>query len=395
MIRAKSPAISRESTQIKSRARLHWLDALRGLIMVLMAIDHASYFIDKMHWGEFWGIPLPDYGGAAPFLTRFITHFCAPGFFLLMGVGMVLFADSRFRRGWTQKQVIRHFAVRGGLLILFQITLENGAWVLGDLVNPVHMSPVPGGGEGLWLHFGVLYALGAAMIIWGLLMRVNVATAVLVSLGAILSSQFFVGALHNPEALHSPLLRMFFVPGQTNFMQVYYPIFPWVGLAGIGVVFGKVFLQDKERAYKGALGVGAAFVILFVLLRALGGFGNFHSPAGTGWIDFLNLTKYPPSLTFILLTIGGNLLALYFFHRVDSHLARWGEPLLVFGRTPLFFYILHLYLYAVIGFAFPTGTSIGVMYFLWILGLIILYPACKWYGRFKRSTAPNSVWRFL
>jgi uncharacterized membrane protein len=154
-------------------------------------------------------------------------------------------------------------------------------------------------------------------------------------------------------------------------------------------------LQDKERAYKGALGVGAAFIVLFVLLRALGGFGNFHPPAGSGWIDFLNLTKYPPSLTFILLTIGGNLLALYFFHRVESHLSRWGEPLLVFGRTPLFFYILHLYLYAVIGFAFPTGTSIGVMYVLWALGVVILYPACKWYGRFKRDTPPNSVWRFL
>lgn len=108
-------------------SRLMHLDALRGLIMILMAIDHASYFIAHTHVSEFWGIPLPQYQSALPFLTRFVTHFSAPGFFFLMGVGMILFADSRRKLGWTKNAIRKHFILRGLLLIAMQIFIETPA----------------------------------------------------------------------------------------------------------------------------------------------------------------------------------------------------------------------------------------------------------------------------
>lgn len=380
---------------IQSNTRLLWLDGLRGLIMVLMAIDHASYFVAKVHLGEFWGLPLPDYGSAATFLTRFVTHFCAPGFFFLMGVGMVLFADGRYRLGWSTGKVARHFAVRGALLILFQLILEDLAWLIGDLVNPVNIGDPPGGGSSVWVHLGVLYALGASLILWGLLLRANTAVTLILSLGTLLTTQLVISTLDNVNALYAPLLRLTLIPGHTNALQVYYPILPWFGLAGAGVAFGKLLLQDRSRAYRAALIAGIVALTLFVLLRVMGGFGNIHPPQSWDWIDFLSLTKYPPSLTYSLLTLGVLMLFVYLFSRSDMWLQRWGAPLLVFGRVPLFFYIVHLYLYLVIGFAFPSGTGFLMMYFAWLVGLLILYPLCQWYGRFKRRQAPDAIWRFF
>jgi uncharacterized membrane protein len=107
--------------------RLLYLDAMRGMIMVLMALDHASFFVAKTHSHEFWGTAMPWYDSAMPFLLRAVTHLCAPGFFLLMGVGMALFIAARTREGWGNWRVARFFLIRGVLLIAFQQFLENPA----------------------------------------------------------------------------------------------------------------------------------------------------------------------------------------------------------------------------------------------------------------------------
>jgi uncharacterized membrane protein len=392
----QSSSIKAKSANGQSPGRLLWMDGMRGLIMVVMAIDHASFFVAKVHRGEFWGQPLAGYESAAEFLTRFITHFCAPGFFFLMGVGMMLFANGRYQIGWSNGKIARHFALRGAILMLFQLILEDPAWLIADMLNPVDLPPPPGGGDNLWIHLGVLFSLGAAMLIWGLLLRANLIATLIISFAAILLPQFLIPSLTDVNTLYSPLLRVLAIPGQTNIMQVYYPILPWLGLAGIGVAFGKLLLQDERRAFRAALIAGSLSLLLFVPLRAAGGFGNFHPPADSSWIAFLNLTKYPPSLSFMLVTMGGVLLLAVLFHRLEDGLRHWwGKPLLVFGRVPLFFYVVHLYLYALLGLAFPTGTSLGMMYLVWAIGLIILYPLCKWYSRFKSQSAPDSLWRLF
>ena len=146
-----------EQTSGKTRRkapRLIPLDALRGLVMVLMALDHANHFIAQQHSpGEYWGGPFPAYHSALAFLTRLVTHLSAPGFFFLMGVGMVLFADSRRKRGWGEGAIVRHLLVRGGLLVVLQLLVVNRAWEL---------SP---GGWGLDIYIGVLFALGGTMIL--------------------------------------------------------------------------------------------------------------------------------------------------------------------------------------------------------------------------------------
>jgi hypothetical protein len=127
-----------------------------------------------------------------------------------------------------------------------------------------------------------------------------------------------------------------------------------------------------------------------------GGFGNIRAPEGDGWVAFLNVVKYPPSIVFLLLTLGADLLLLGLLARAGSALEGWGRPLVVFGQSPLLFYIAHLYLYGVVGLLVaPRGMPIARMYPYWLAGLVVLYFVCRWYGGFKRWQAPDSVWRLL
>jgi len=217
---------------------------------------------------------------------------------------------------------------------------------------------------------------------------------VTLSIIAILASQSLIPGADNAGFLYSPWLRLLLIPGQTGIWQVFYPFLPWLGLTGLGLVFGRLIRQNRTRAYRSALIGGTAFLLCFILLRTLGNLGDFHT-RGSGWIDFFNVTKYPPSLGFILLTLGVDLLLLFVFSKVEKQLRSWAKPLVVFGSTALFFYVAHLYLYALIGFAFSNGTSFNVMYGLWFLGLVLLYPMCLWYRRFKEQKPLESVWRFF
>lgn len=371
--------------------RILSLDALRGLMMILMALDHAQFFVTKSHPLESWGAPLPQYQNAISFLTRLSSHLCAPGFFFLLGVAMALFAESRRRQGWSERRIARHFLLRGGLLLFLQQFVVNPAWFLGTMGATSMLESV--GGDTAWFNLDVLYGLGGSMILLSLLLRAKGAVIAAASVAAIGVTQALVPALGYAEMSRSPLARMVLIPGQTGILLVLYPIVPWLGVAGLGLAFGKWLVHDRRGAFRQLPIIGIGLLVLFLIVRALGGFGNFHSPDG-GWIAFLNVTKYPPSLVFLLLTLGIDLLLLALLSRSDSLLGQ-RSPLLIFGQVALFFYIVHLYLYALSGFASPDGAGLGITYIAWLLGLMLLYPLCRWYGRFKAQAAPGSIWRFF
>jgi uncharacterized membrane protein len=155
------------------------------------------------------------------------------------------------------------------------------------------------------------------------------------------------------------------------------------------MLFGRWLLADEKKAYQKGLWLGLALLVLFIILRSADGFGNIRPRSGDSWIDFLNVVKYPPSLTFTFLTMGVNLLALWGFSKAGKGLQTASRPLVAFGSAPLFVYVLHLYLYMLMGRFFePLGTSLPVMYLYWLSGLAILYLPALWYGRFKQSKSP-------
>lgn len=366
-------------------ARMLPLDALRGLVMVVMALDHANHFVAHGKLGfELWSGQFPNYrGDGLAFLTRFVTHLAAPGFFFLMGVGMTLFAVSRQQRGWSRWRTARHFVLRGLLLIFLQILVENPAWRIGQAPDPT-------------VYFGVLYSLGGAMVLGVLFLALPSRWLIGLSVLLILATEWLLPGAGSASAQYAPALRLWLIPGYTPGMFVLYPVMPWLGVTGLGVAYGRWLERSREGAYWGAIWLGLAGLLVFLPIRLLGGFGNIRPALEMGWIQFLNVVKYPPSIAFLLLTLGGNSLLLGLLARA-AEISRVGLWMLaVYGRTPLFFYVTHLYLYGYLGqWIDPYGVGIPRMFPYWLLGLVVLFPLCWLYGRFKHSRSPDSLWRFL
>jgi uncharacterized membrane protein len=390
-------------------SRLSSLDTLRGLIIVFMAIDHARGFIARNHPGEFWGAALPDYQGDwVAFLTRLITHLCAPGFMFLMGAGAALFAASRTREGWSPLRIMGHLAARGILLIVLGQLFENTAAAYGTagaIRGENYGLRVPGAPAPISVILGVLYGLGSSLAIAAFFIRLP--AAALAAIAAVC-----VGITHwvTPDASQitapiSPVMGALVVAGLAPPFVSVYPTIPWLAPTLLGVAFGRLLQGDgdrdaadtartRTRAFTLIGATGAAFLVLFLILRITGGIGSFQ-PAQPGPMGLLNVTKYPPSLTFLLLTLGVDFILLALLQRTGAGDARWTAPIRVFGAAPLFFFITHLFLYGFIGKWYLGGTTFPVMYMWWFAGLIVLYLPCRWYGEFKQRRPPNSLWRLL
>jgi uncharacterized membrane protein len=361
--------------------------------MVVMALDHASFFIARVHAAETWAAP-GAYASTTAFVTRWVTHLCAPGFFLLMGAGLVWLAEARRRDGWSPARIRRFFATRGLLLLVIQHFVENPAWVMGFLsaAKGAGAEPPAIGDTGdVYLGLAVISALGFAMIFWGLLIRLPSLAVAALTTGAFVAGWAATPAASQATAHFSVPMRLFLVMGQTSPVAVAYPWIPWLVPAGLGVLLGRAMLADPDRARRSLVWIGLGSIAIFAMLRT-GGFGDYH-PRGAGVIGFLNLTKYPPSLDFLLVTLGIDLVLVSLLSRIRVRAI--AGPLEVFGRSPLFFYLLHLYVFGVLSWAFPRGSSWPVMYAVWAAAVVAMYPACRWYAGFKASRPVESYWRLL
>ncbi len=365
--------------------RLFALDALRGLIIILMALDHANHFVAQQHSpGEYWTGTFPSYDTGWAFLVRLVTHLAAPGFFFLMGAGMTLFTLSARRQDWSKWAFLRHFWLRGFILLVLQLLLVNRAW---------EWSP---GGWQPEIYIGVLFALGLTMILGSLLLWLSARWLLVMSVVIVVGTAVFFPTstpLYQSRLLIPGIL---FLPGGDQTLWINYTILPWLGLVTFGMAYGHSLKRDASQAYRWAWQLGLACLLAFLVFRFFNNFGNLRPRIGHDWIGFLNIVKYPPSFTFILLTMGINLSLLAAFSHVTDKGQQILKPLIVFGQVPLFFYVAHLFLYAAMGnWLTPKGTSLLVMIGYWVLGLLILYPLCYGYGRFKQSRPSTSIWRLF
>ena len=168
-----------------------------------------------------------------------------------------------------------------------------------------------------------------------------------------------------------------------------------IGFGNVGQAFARLLLRDQGKAYRVAAVVGLACLALFPLVRALGGFGNLRMPSGQTFVDFFNVVKYPPSLSFLLLSLGFDLVVLYLFSRVAPRLATWGRPLVILGQAALFFFLVHWFVYGAMGVALTGPSGLPQTYLAWAIGLALLYPVCKAFEAFKHRLPATSVWRMI
>lgn len=371
------------------KQRLPAIDALRGLIMVLMAVDHASLLLAHVHPFEMWNQPLPAYGSASWFFTRWLTHLCAPGFFLLMGAGMALLEASRREKGWSAAQVRRFFLLRGAVLVGISYVFEvaPSAFMAPAGMGAMAMSPVV---------LGVLVTLGLSMMLAGAMTGLGARWWFAIGAVALLAPNALLPWLGVERAQHS-LALLLMSPGQSNLVMSGYPLMPWFGICALGVGFGHLLRRDAERTLRAALPAGLALLGVFAVVRAGGGFGNLRLAEGTGWMAWLTVVKYPPSLAFASLMLGLDLVLLSVLHRFGDRFDGMRRVLLVYGQAPLFFYIAHFYLFGTIGMtAFRQHPAPQwLLYPLWLAGCALLYYPCLKFRDFKRRQPESSLWRML
>ncbi len=369
--------------------RLPALDALRGLIMVLMAMDHASLLLARVHPFEMWNQPLPAYGSASWFFTRWLTHLCAPGFFFLMGAGMALLESSRRAQGWDAGRVRRFFLLRGAALIAISYAFEVVPMALMQNAGPGAMPLSP-------LVLGVLVCLGLSMILAGALMGLATRWWFLFGTVCLLAPNLLLPRMSAEAAGHS-LALLLIAPGQSALVASGYPLLPWFGICALGAAFGRLLRKDAERILRAALPAGLLLILLFAAVRASGGFGNLRLAEGGTWIAWLTVVKYPPSLAFASLMLGLDLVLLWLLHRARRRLRGLMQVLIVYGQAPLFFYIAHFYLFGVLSVTLfrQSPAPQWLLYPCWLLGVALLYEPCRRFGGFKQRQPAESLWRLL
>jgi len=366
---------------ISKYSRFVSLDMHKGLIMGIMAIDHASALIVGKHPFEMFNLPLPSYfSDSAEFLTRFVTHICAPGFFFLMGTGIILFANSREKSGWSTKKIVTTLMIRGALIIALEKILIN---------------PILTGSVGL-VSFGVLFGLGGSMIVCSLFIKFNRFWLLFIGVAGIIITQMLPDLILGNGITHNSWVVLFLLPKISKTWNNLYPILPWMSISVLGMLFGKELLMNKAKAFSKILIAGFSCLFLFFILRYQGGFGNIKPVGGSTWIDFFNVIKYPPALVFSLLMLGINFIFLYSFERFHHHLKILQRPLIVFGCTALFYYFIHWYLFSGMFLLFLfVHPNVPMVYAGWATGLAILYPICNWFLKFKQQESYHSIWRMV
>lgn len=376
------------------RSRLISLDLLRGVVMILMALDHARDFMGDIRLQP---ENLAQSSGLL-FFTRWVTHFCAPVFVLLAGTSAFLYGSAP---GRTRAQLARFLFVRGAWLVLLEFTIVSNAWRL-------QFPPT------VWTT-QVIFALGAGMLLLSLLVWlparwIGLLGAALVSGHALLppNGGGYPGGVPTWLNILNGGWRVVPLGGGHSLLMIY-SVLPWFGVLALGYGLGPLFRADAARRQRTLVGLGLAFCALFVALRAWGGYGDpapFADQDRTlgALIAFLNCNKYPPSLLYVLMTLGPSLIALALFERARGAFA---NVLATFGRVPLLYYVAHLYLlhgaaritYGLLygefvspmqimrlGASFPSwfGFDLPVVYASWIAVVLLLYVPCRAFARLKQ-----------
>lgn len=380
---------------VAKRVRIESINVVRGVIMILMALDHVRDFFGNSGFN-----PTDPATTTIPlFFTRWITHFCAPVFFLLTGAGAYLSLGRKSKR-----ELSRFLLTRGLWLIFLELTITR---CLGWQFNfDYHLTVLL-----------VLWALGWAMIVLSALVYLPAPVVTTFGVVMIATHNLFDSVQSsNPlwSILHSP---NFILNNPGGIIFVTYVLIPWIGVTAAGYGLGQIYSWPSARRKAFLLLLGSGLAAAFVVLRGINLYGDplpwsTQRSAAFTVLSFLNTTKYPPSLLYLLMTLGP---ALLFLWAVDGGTPRWLRPALIIGKVPMFYYILHIPLIHLLAIAvcyarngqmhwmfespdlgnFPItkppgwGYSLPIIYLVWAVVVIMLYPLCRWFAelRQRRSDA--------
>jgi uncharacterized membrane protein len=386
--------------------RIQSIDVLRGLVMIIMAIDHV-----RVYSGVLPGGPSPDV-----FFTRWITHFCAPTFAFLAGTSAFLF----FNKSGNRSEVVRFLLTRGFLLVILEMTVIRFFWMFNFQLENFNMT-------------GVIWMLGWCMILLAVIIKFHTRYIGIIGLVIIAAQQIFhyVPALFPSSmqqtvanfwaffypSLVAPTPAVTIVPGLPALptflgVNIFYVIIPWIGVMMAGFGFGQFLLKDKAELRKICLRIGITAIVLFISAATITILLNSQTQNDNPFIfKLLGQQKYPPSQLFLLMTLGPVIALIPWAQKIKGWFA---DVIIIIGRVPMFYYLLHILLIHLTAFVVNLiifGTPhqdwyetapfvlmadenrwpLSLLYLVWAIDVIILYFACRWYSGYK-SLNRDKVW---
>lgn len=395
-----------DTSAITAKGRISSIDLMRGIVMVIMALDHVR---DFFHVSAFTMDPTdPAHTTPALFFTRWITHFCAPTFVFLSGTSMRLSLQRKSR-----KELSHFLWTRGAWLLFLEFTIVRFG-VMANLYYDFTMVQV-------------IYTIGASMIVMSGLLYLKDQTLFILGVVIVAGHNLLDYAVVQQGGIGYIIAALvyqggplFLGPGKV--FGIFYPFLPWLGIMLLGYSLGHWYVKgfDPQRRQRLLMRTGWSAILLFVALRAINVYGDpapwqVQSDAVRTFLSFLNCTKYPVSLLYTLMTLGPVLVLLSFMEKTSMSRLK---PLEVFGRVPMFYYLIHFYLIHLIAFAaffvirhkgisdlnfhfdaatfftgptyfggLPVGWGFGLVgvYFVWLLVILIMYPLCVRYNQYKST----------
>ncbi len=397
---------------ITNRSRINSIDILRGVIMVIMALDHVRDFFHKIvvDGGSSVATGPTDLDTTTPilFFTRWITHFCAPIFLFLAGASAYLMSLKK------SKAELSSFLIKRGVwLVLVEIIIITLGWTFNPLFNVIILQ--------------VIWAIGISMIILGLLIHLPFKIIFLIGFLIVFGHNLLDYPQVNNGLKGGFLADLLYFSNfsvynidKNHIVFIVYSFLPWTGVMLLGYCFGKLFSSSfsAEQRKKTLWWMGSGLLVLFVVLRFINLYGDpvawSTHPRGAvfSFLSFVNVNKYPPSLDFLCITIGAGMILLAILEGVKNRVTDFFR---IYGRVPMFYYILHFYIiHALVVIVFfvsgystsqivtpnnpflfrPSdfGFNLWGVYAVWAFVVLVLYPLCKKYDRYKTANASKKWW---
>jgi len=383
---ARAPAPTPVARPWRPANRIAAMDWMRGFVMVLMVVDHASMAFDGQHLSQDSAM----YPGAATmalpagaFFTRWMTHICAPTFVFLAGVALAISVERRASRGMPASEIDRFIMIRGAIIALLDLTVIS-----------------LGSGR---LNFGVLFAIGVSMICMAGLRRLPMSALVAVGLGWFVVGEAITGLVWDPPGSSSPLAAALVANYASDTVLFKYPVVPWLAIMMLGWAMGRHanrFQSGETRvAPRMVLWIaGVAALLVFVGVREAQGYGDMFLPrTDDTWQQWLHVSKYPPSLSYAALELGLMSLILAVMAWLEPRIGvRENGVFLVFGQTAMFYYLVHRLVFEVPAtyFGLRGVGGLGTTYVVAAIMLVAIYPACRWYRTFK-AAHPTSFLKYI
>lgn len=364
-------------------SRIQSVDFIRGLVMVLMAIDHVRVYSGQPPGGPEAGI----------FFTRWITHFCAPAFVFLSGTSAYLYGLKLN----DTKKLATYLLTRGLLLVVLELTVIRFSWTFNFNYAEFTLA-------------GVIWMLGWCMVIMSVLVRLKPKVIGIIGLVIIFLQQIFSLAPNFLPATLDTYWEFIYSSGNEGpaFVTILYVIVPWIGVMMAGYGFGIILQMDSERRRKLLIRIGLGATLLFIVVGSIAAVMNQHDPF---IFSLLNQRKYPASQLYLLMTLGPSILLMAFVEKTQGFISK---AIVVIGRVPLFYYLLHIPLIHItalivqlikegqlnpewysnapfVGIDPEHHWSLGLLYLVFVIDVLILYFACKWYEGYKFKH-PEKKW---